>query len=123
VYTPQFICLLVLVVATVLFTSLYFVTNMKYLDLDLGFVRSTNFAKIFPKTLRLSHRQCWQLSARFLGRFGNKVWHLGISSGFTCSEGIELKSPAQSNEHSRGCNVSRARIFSRFLISPGSGTP
>jgi hypothetical protein len=71
VYTPQFICLLVLVVATVLFTSLYFVTNMKYLDLDLGFVRSRNSAR-FPKLL--SHRQCCQLPARFLGRFGNKVW-------------------------------------------------
>jgi hypothetical protein len=71
VYTPQFICLLVLVVATVLFTSLYFVTNMKYLDLDLGFVRSRNSAKIFPK---LSPRQCCQLLARFLGSFGNKVW-------------------------------------------------
>jgi hypothetical protein len=54
VYTPQFICLLVLVVATVLFTSLYFVTNMKYLDLDLGFVRSRKSARFFQK-LCVSH--------------------------------------------------------------------
>jgi len=51
VYTPQFICLLVVVVATVLFTSLYFVTNMKYLDLDLGFVRRReNIVHIAAKT-------------------------------------------------------------------------
>ena len=50
VYTPQFICLLLLVVATVLFTSLYFVTNMKYLDLDLGFIKLDQHKKYTSNT-------------------------------------------------------------------------
>jgi hypothetical protein len=66
VYTPQFICLLVLVVATVLFTSLYFVTNMKYLDLDLGFVRSRNSPR-FSKTLTPSVLPT-------LGQISRQVW-------------------------------------------------
>ncbi len=65
-YTPQFICLLVLVVATVLFTSLYFVTNMKYLDLDLGFVRSKKSARFF-KTLTPSVLPT-------LGQISPQVW-------------------------------------------------
>jgi hypothetical protein len=67
VYTPQFICLLVLVVATVLFTSLYFVTNMKYLDLDLGFVRSRRNSPRFSKTLI-------PLVLPALGQISRQVW-------------------------------------------------
>jgi ABC-type sugar transport system permease subunit len=76
VYTPQFICLLVLVVATVLFTSLYFVTNMKYLDLDLGFVRSRNSAKIFQNFMSLTPSVL-----PTLGQISRQVWKLEIKYG------------------------------------------